>query len=102
MAKLTRRVRHFLERASEWGGVGAQREITSKRRLLQEAKKFSPFVKVKITLPIPYYLLDSFINKYSRAWSSLINIMYGFQNLSKESCCHQVEGLKLFTASKRI
>ena len=31
--------------------------------------------------------------KYNRAWSSMTNFVDGFQDLSKDSCCEQGEGL---------
>ena len=48
-------------------------------RLLQEQLVI---VKFGILPPLLCYLLDSLTNKYSKTWSSLINIVDGFRDLS--------------------
>ena len=100
LTKLKGRVRPFLlECPCWWGrGVGVLVEGVTARDYPQEHlvvlrdKKVSPFVKFKI-IPKDCYLLDPLTNKYIMTWDSMMNFVDRFQDLQKESCCHQGESL---------
>ena len=69
-------------------------EITPKStRLLRETKKVSRFVKLEIVLTPLCYLVNPIINKFSRAWSFLINVLEGFQNVFKRDLLSPSGGL---------
>ena len=83
----------FFESARRVGG-GVECEITPESTcLLLKIKKISPFVKFEIILFLLCCLLYCLTNKYSSAWSYRINFVDGFQDLSKEFCCVQGDGL---------
>ena len=69
-------------------------EITPKStRLSRETKKVSRFVKLEIVLTPLCYLIHPIINKFSRAWSFLINVLEGFQDVFKSDLLSPSGGL---------
>ena len=97
LAKLKERRRPFLEGA-RMGGIRPmpQEHLRITREYLavtRDEKSLSLFKKFEIISPLLCYLLDPLKNNYNRAWSSMINFVDRFQDLSKGSCCYQEEGL---------